>query len=110
MQSHKGRTDQVLDFHPFLTTIFAASSTFFLRSFLNVSNFPATTLSLVPIIWAARIPAFLAPLRATVATGTPLGICRIDNTESQPSIELDDLTGTPITGNDVSEATIPGRC
>ncbi len=34
----------------------------------------------------------------------------MDNTESHPSIELDDLIGTPITGSDVIEATIPGRC
>ena len=30
--------------------------------------------------------------------------------ESQPSMELEDLMGTPITGNDVMEAVIPGRC
>ena len=58
----------------------------------------------------ANSPAFFAPLRATVATGTPPGICRMDKTESQPSIELDDFTGTPITGIGVIEATIPGRC
>ena len=45
-----------------------------------------------------------------MATGTPPGICRMDKTESQPSIELDDFTGTPITGIGVIEATIPGRC
>src|SRR3954469_9011204 len=64
----------------------------------------------VDTIWAASMPAFLAALRATVATGTPLGICRIDNIESQPSIELEDFTGTPITGNVVIAATIPGKC
>lgn len=34
-----------------------------------------------------------------VATGIPEGICKIDRMLSQPSIELDDLIGTPITGN-----------
>jgi hypothetical protein len=33
----------------------------------------------------------------------------MDNTESHPSIELDDLMGTPITGRVVIEATIPGK-
>ena len=64
----------------------------------------------VPRISAARIPAFLEAFNATVPTGTPLGICKIESTESQPSIELDDLIGTPITGNTVTEATIPGKC
>src|SRR5688572_31792470 len=59
---------------------------------------------------AARIPAFLAAFNATVATGMPLGIWRMDNTESQPSMELEDFMGTPITGNGVREATMPGRC
>ena len=61
------------------------------------------------MIWAARIPAFLAPFKATVATGTPPGICKIDKTESQPSIELLDFIGTPITGSGDIEATIPGK-
>jgi hypothetical protein len=50
------------------------------------------------MICAASIPAFFAAFSATVATGTPLGIWRIDRTESHPSIELEDFTGTPITG------------
>ena len=45
-----------------------------------------------------------------MATGTPFGICKIDNTESHPSIEFLDFTGTPITGRVVIEATIPGKC
>src|SRR6187200_3167192 len=61
------------------------------------------------MISAARIPAFFAAFRATVATGTQFGICKIERTESHPSIELDDLMGTPITGNEVMDATIPGR-
>ena len=56
------------------------------------------------------MPAFFAAFRATVATGTPFGICKIERTESHPSIELDDLIGTPITGNEVIDATIPGKC
>ena len=63
----------------------------------------------VPIICAAKIPAFFAAFRATVAAGTPLGICKIDKTESHPSIELEDFMGTPITGKVVILATIPGK-
>ena len=62
-----------------------------------------------PMICAARIPAFLDPFNATVATGTPPGICRIERMESHPSIEFLDFIGTPITGRLVIEATIPGR-
>ena len=39
------------------------------------------------------MPAFFAAFNATVATGTPFGICKIERTESQPSIELLDLIG-----------------
>ena len=35
--------------------------------------------------------------------------CSIDKIESQPSMELEDLTGTPITGSVVTAATIPGK-
>ena len=65
---------------------------------------------LVERIEAASIPAFLAPFNATVATGIPLGICKMERTESHPSIELDDFIGTPITGKVVIDATMPGRC
>ena len=45
---------------------------------------------------------------ATVATGTPLGICTVDNSESRPlSAEL--CIGTPITGRMVCAATTPAR-
>lgn len=66
-------------------------------------------LSVAESIWAARMPAFLAPFRATIATGTPPGICKIGNTESHPSIEFDHLIGTPITGNGEIATSIPGR-
>src|SRR5438132_594723 len=36
-------------------------------------------------IWAARIAALTAPLMATVATGTPRGICTVDSSASIPS-------------------------
>ena len=52
------------------------------------------------------MPTFLAPLRATVATGTPPGICSIDKTESQPSMELMDFIGTPMTGRGDNAAII----
>ena len=67
-------------------------------------------MSEAPIICAAKIPAFFAPFSATVATGTPPGICKIESTESQPSIELLDFTGTPITGSGLMAAIMPGRC
>ena len=48
-----------------------------------------------------------API-ATVATGTPFGICTIDSSESSPfSAAL--CTGTPITGRTVCAATMPGQ-
>ena len=59
----------------------------------------------------ASSPAFAAPDGpiATVATGTPFGICTIDSSESRPlSAAL--CTGTPITGSTVCDATMPGRC
>src|ERR1700676_155587 len=62
------------------------------------------------MIEPARIPAFFEPLRATVATGIPPGICKIDRMESQPSMALEYFTGTPRTGRVVSEATTRGRC
>ena len=38
-----------------------------------------------PMIFAARIPAFKAPLMATVATGIPGGIWQIEKSASMPS-------------------------
>ena len=42
--------------------------------------------------------AFFAPLMATVATGTPEGICTVESRESMPPRPLV-MTGTPITGS-----------
>ena len=52
-------------------------------------------------------PALRAPPTATVATGTPAGICTIDSSESSPSRCLSG-TGTPITGSGVTAASMPG--
>src|ERR1700730_623217 len=60
------------------------------RSFLYATTFLPMVSSNEPMIEAARIPAFFAAFKATVATGTPLGICKIDKTESHPSMELED--------------------
>src|SRR5450759_1446977 len=49
-------------------------------------------------IRTASRPAFQALPMATVATGTPAGICTIDRSESMPSRYLRG-TGTPITGS-----------
>ena len=57
----------------------------------------------------ASRPALRAFPIATVATGTPDGICTIDSRESIPSRCLRG-TGTPITGSGVSAASMPGRC
>ena len=56
----------------------------------------------------ASSPALRALPTATVATGTPAGICTIDRSESSPS-RCSRGTGTPITGNGVTAASIPGR-
>src|SRR5256885_1398750 len=56
----------------------------------------------------ASSPAFVEPATDTVATGTPAGICTIDNSESRPS-RCFSGTGTPMTGSGVTEANIPGR-
>ena len=42
---------------------------------------------------------------AVVATGTPPGICTIDNSESSP-LSARDFTGTPITGSGVMAAVM----
>ena len=62
-------------------------------------------------IETANKPALAAPASpiANVATGTPLGICTIDNNESCPCKCLE-ATGTPSTGSIVLAATIPGKC
>jgi hypothetical protein len=57
----------------------------------------------------ASKPAFLALPIATVATGMPPGICTIDSRESSPSSWASG-TGTPITGSEVIEAVMPGKC
>ena len=62
------------------------------------------------IIDNANIAEFFAPETpiARVPTGIPAGICAIDNKLSIPFKVLLSM-GTPNTGNDVSEAIIPGR-
>mmetsp|Transcript_16295 Transcript_16295/g.35982 ORF Transcript_16295/g.35982 Transcript_16295/m.35982 type:complete len:253 (+) Transcript_16295:3-761(+) len=57
----------------------------------------------------ARRPAFVAFPIATVATGTPRGICTMLRSESWP-LSVDVLIGTPTTGRGVMAATMPGRC
>ena len=54
--------------------------------------------------------AFLAPAAPTamVATGTPAGICTVDNRLSRP-LRWEPGMGTPITGKVVSAARTPAR-
>jgi lysylphosphatidylglycerol synthetase-like protein (DUF2156 family) len=73
----------------------------------------ATSLSRRPVSCSAKMraansPALRALSMATVATGTPVGICTIDSSESRPS-SRPSPTGTPITGSVVTEANMPGR-
>ena len=49
-----------------------------------------------------------APPIATVATGTPAGICTIDSSESSPS-RCASGTGTPITGSGVTDGEHAGQ-
>src|SRR5947207_13073854 len=62
-------------------------------------------------IAAAHSAALVAPAApiANVATGTPAGICTMDNSESSPPRDFD-CTGTPSTGRMVLAAVMPGRC
>src|SRR5262245_25184566 len=55
--------------------------------------------------------AFCAPdlPMATVATGTPPGICTVDSSASSPCRD-EEGRGTPITGRVVCAATTPARC
>jgi hypothetical protein len=62
-------------------------------------------------IAAASSAALTAPAGpiASVPTGTPVGICTIESSESRP-LSVFDCTGTPSTGSDVLAAHMPGRC
>src|SRR5712692_9306171 len=64
-----------------------------------------------PRMAAARSAALTAPdlPMASVPTGTPLGICAMERSESRPLRALDS-TGTPRTGRTDFEAVMPGRC
>mmetsp|Transcript_3420 Transcript_3420/g.13818 ORF Transcript_3420/g.13818 Transcript_3420/m.13818 type:complete len:268 (+) Transcript_3420:190-993(+) len=67
--------------------------------------------STAPTMRAARRPALAALPMATVATGTPLGICRMLSAASTPDrpAAVEGVQGTPITGSGVMAATMPGR-
>ena len=56
-----------------------AAATFFFSSSLWSWNFLRRSASAVPRIWTASRAAFVGPAlpQATVATGTPLGICTV---------------------------------
>ena len=76
---------------------------------MNFTNLSCSLELLDATISAATSPALLEPFSETVATGTHAGICKSERTESQTSIECEDLIGTPITGSGLKDATIPGR-
>ncbi len=58
---------------------------------------------------AASTAAFFALSTPTVATGTPGGIWTIESSASRPSsTDIDERSGTPITGSSVCAATTPG--
>ena len=75
---------------------------------LNFNIFSIIPGSPVPRIWAARIPAFLAPSSPTVATGMPGGICTVARRESSPC-NAEESMGTPRTGRVVWAAITPAR-
>ena len=59
---------------------------------------------------AASTAALRALSTPTQATGTPGGICAIDSSASSPpATDVDDVSGTPITGRSVCAATTPGQ-
>ncbi len=58
---------------------------------------------------AASTAALRAASTPTQATGTPGGIWAIESSASRPpATDLDEVSGTPITGSDVCAATTPG--
>ena len=59
-----------------------------MRRTLNFVNSADKRVSPVAMICAARIPALRPPLMATVATGTPGGICTMESSESSPSVDF----------------------
>src|SRR5215203_1312011 len=59
-------------------------------------------------IWAASTAAFVAPLTATVATGTPEGIWTVASRASKPP-RVPAAIGIPMTGRFVLAATAPAR-
>ena len=78
------------------------------RSLRKASRMPGY---FAPRMAAARSAALTAPdlPMASVPTGTPLGICAMERSESRP-LRAFDSTGTPRTGRTVFDAVIPGRC
>ena len=75
----------------------------------SAASFSARASSLKARISAASHAAFLAPFRATVATGMPLGICTVASRASMPSM-APPFMGMPITGRVVLAAKAPARC
>ncbi len=58
---------------------------------------------------AASTAALRALSTPTQATGTPGGICEIESSASSPpATDVDDVSGTPITGRSLCAATTPG--
>src|SRR5215204_5383782 len=58
---------------------------------------------------AASTAAFFALSTPTQATGTPGGICAIESrASSPPPTDIEEVSGTPITGSCVWAATTPG--
>src|SRR5262249_43450328 len=88
-----------------------ASATASVWRLRHASRRPASALSWSANTLAASSAALMAPARprARVRTGTPGGICTIEQSESIPAKALDS-TGTPNTGSTVIDAVMPGRC
>jgi hypothetical protein len=88
-----------------LSAFFATSAAISAR---NLANRSANRASPVARIWQASKAAFWAPSIATVATGTPGGICTVASRASCPR-NGPLLMGSPITGTVVWAAKKPAR-
>ncbi len=84
-----------------------AASVWAARKATSLACSASSVVAIVAMACRAALAAPASPM-AKVATGTPLGICTMDSSESSPRRYLDG-TGTPKTGTSVSAAIMPGR-
>src|SRR5215468_10937721 len=97
--------------HQRASSMFVSSNTSSVRCFRQTRSRSRNSARCVDTIDVASSAALIAPgsPMASVPTGTPFGICTIDNNESRPFNMVAGM-GTPSTGSVVLEAIMPGRC